>query len=170
MFPLPQHCTLPAHEKATLPLSLLPSLWPLPLRLPLPPPLPFPTPSPSLLPLPIAVAINHCCCGRCQPLQPPSLLRCCQPLPSTLPLPLAIAISVTIGQCSCHLHRPSLLPLPPAISECCCLGAARIVFNQLRQRMLTLFHFVWIVGNALIKVKRGRPTSALGSEWRASSR
>ncbi len=41
--------------------------------------------------------------------------------------------------------------MPLAISESCCLGAARIVFNQLKQRMLTLFYFVWTVGGALVK-------------------
>ncbi len=151
MLPLPQCCTLPAHEKATLPLSFWPLPWPSPLQLPLPSPLPLPTPSPSPLLLPIAVAVGYCCCSCCQPLLPPSLLRCHQPLPSPLPLPSDIAVSVTIGQCSCHLCRPSPSPLPLAISECCCLGAARIVFNQLKQRMLTLFYFVWTVGSALIK-------------------
>jgi hypothetical protein len=68
-----------------------------------------------------------------------------------IPLLLAIAVSVTIGHCSCHLHWPSLSPLPSAISESCCLGAARIVFDQLMQRMLTLFYFDWTVGGALIK-------------------
>ncbi len=38
-----------------------------------------------------------------------------------------------------------------AISEMCCLGMARIVFDQSKQRMLTLFYFVWTVGGALIK-------------------
>ncbi len=38
-----------------------------------------------------------------------------------------------------------------AISKSCCLGTARIVFNQMKQRMLTLFYFVWTVGGALIK-------------------
>ena len=153
--PLPQCCTLPAHEEATLPLSLSPSPWPLPLQSPLPSPSSLPTPSPSLLPLPIAVAIGHCRCGCRQPLPPPSLLHCCQPSPSPLPLPLpspsAIAVSVTVGHHSCHLHWPSLSPLPSAISESNCLGAARIVFNQLKQRMLTLFYFVQTVGGALIK-------------------
>ncbi len=41
--------------------------------------------------------------------------------------------------------------MPLAISESCCLGMARIVFNQLKQRMLTLFYFVRTVGGALIK-------------------
>jgi hypothetical protein len=98
-------------------------------------------------PLPSAI----CRCGCRQPLPPLSLLCCRQPLPSPLPLKLAIAISVTVGHCSCHLHWASLSPLPLAISKSCCLGAARIVFNQLKQRMLTIFYFVWTVGGALIK-------------------
>jgi hypothetical protein len=53
-----------------------------------------------------------------------------------LQLPLPLAITVT---------------MPLAISESCCLGAARIVFNQLKQRVLSLFYFVWTVGSALIK-------------------
>jgi hypothetical protein len=52
---------------------------------------------------------------------------------------LAIAISVTVGHHSCHLHWPSLSLLLSAISESCYLGTARIVFDQLKQRMLTLF-------------------------------
>jgi hypothetical protein len=51
-----------------------------------------------------------------------------------LPLPSAITIA-----------------MPLAISESCCLSVARIVFNQLKQRMLTLFYFVQTVGGALIK-------------------
>jgi hypothetical protein len=75
-----------------------------------------------------------------------------------LPLPLsllsAIAVSVTIGQHSHHLHRPSPLLLPSAIAENCCLGAASIVFEQFKQIILTLFYFVWTVGGALINVER----------------
>ncbi len=150
MLPLPQHCTLPAHEEATLPSSLSPSPWLLPLGLPLPSPLPSPTPSPLPSPSPIAVAVSHCCCGHHQSLPPPSLLRCCQPLPLSLPLPLAIAVSVTVGHCSCHLRQPSPLPSSLVISKSCCLGAGRIVFDQLKQRMLALFYFVRIVGGTLI--------------------
>ncbi len=40
-----------------------------------------------------------------------------------------------------------------AISESCCLGAAKIVLNQLKQRMLTLFYFVRTVGGALIEAR-----------------
>ncbi len=41
--------------------------------------------------------------------------------------------------------------MPSAISERCCLGAARIVFDQLKQRMLTLFYFFGTMGGVLIK-------------------
>ncbi len=179
ILPLPQCCTLPAHEVATLPLSLLPLLWPLPLQSPLlslspspspspslsPSPLPLPSPLPSLspllspllflLPLPIAVAvaIGRYCCGCHCPLPPPSLSRCHQPLPLPSPLPSAIAISITVGHCRCHLHQPSSLPSPLAIAKSCCLGAARILFKQLKQIMLTLFYFVQTVGSALIKAR-----------------
>ncbi len=153
MSPLPQHCTLPAHEEATLPLQWSPLPWLLPLQSPLPSPLPSLTllPLPLLSPIAVAVAISHCSCGHRQPSLPPSLLRCRQPSPLPFPLPLAIAISVTIGQRSCHLHRPSPSPSPSAISKSCCLCTARIVFKQLKQRMLTLFYFVRTVGGALIK-------------------
>ncbi len=151
MSPLPQCCTLPAHENITLPLYLLPSPWPSQLQSFLPAPSLPPTPSPSPLPLPIAVAIGRCRCGCRQPSLPLSLLRCHQPSLLPLPLPSAIAISVTVCHRSCHPCRPSPSPSPLAISESCCLGAARIVFDQLKQRMLTLFYFVWTVGGALIK-------------------
>ncbi len=153
MLPLPQRCTLPAHEEATILLSLLPSPWPLPLQslLPSPSPLLPPLLLLLLLPIAVAVAIGHCCCGR-HPLLPSlSLLRCRQPLPSPLPSPLAIAVSVTIGHCSCHLHWPSPLLSLSAIAKSCCLGAARIVLEHFKQIMLTLFNLVWTVGGALIK-------------------
>ncbi len=107
--------------------------------------------------------------------------RCRHNCPLPLPLPLAIAVVVTINHCRRHLcciaishcvavafavghcrlnHCwPSQLPLPLtitvamplAISESCCLGMTRIVFNQLKQRMLTLLYIVHTVGSALIK-------------------
>jgi hypothetical protein len=118
VLPLPQHCTLPAHEEATLPLSLSSLPWPLPLQSPLPSPLLLPTllPSPSLLPLPIAFAVGHCHCGLRKPLPPPSLLRHCQPLPSPLPLPSAIAVSIT---------QPSQLPSLLAITVTVAVGHFR---------------------------------------------
>ncbi len=96
------------------------------------------------LPLPsaiaVAVAIDHrrrplCCiavshCHCCRP--------CHQPLPSLLPSPSAIAVAISIGH---HCHRPW-----SAISKSCCLGAARIVFNQLKQRMLTSEDAIWDLG------------------------
>ncbi len=105
----------------------------------------------------ITIAIGHCRCGCHRPSPPPSLLRHRQPLPLPLqlpsPSPSAIVVSVTIGHRSCHIRWPSLSPLPSAISESCCLGAARIVFIQLKPRMLTLFYFVRTVGGALIKAR-----------------
>jgi hypothetical protein len=134
VLPLPQRCTTLAHEEATLPLSLLPLRGCLHCdcrrhlrhrrqlcchcrRC-------CPSPSPSAI----------CHCGLHRSLQLLSLLRCCQPSPLPLPSLSAIAISVTIGHRSCHLRWASPLPLPLAISESCCLGAARIVFNHLKQR------------------------------------
>ncbi len=146
MLPLPQCCTSPAHEEATFPLSLSPSPWLLPLRSPLPSLSLSPTPSPPPLPIAVAVAVGHCRCGCRQPLPPLPLLRCCQPLLLSSPLPSAITISVTVVHCSCHLHQASPLLSPSAISESCCLGAARIVFDQLKQRTLNLFYFVWTEG------------------------
>jgi hypothetical protein len=153
VLPLPQRCPLPAHEESTLPLSSSPSLWLLPLQLPSPSPLPLPTLLllPLPLPIPVTIAISHCHCGCCQPLLPPSLLHRRQPLPLPSPLLSAISISVTMGHHSFHLHWPSPLLLPLAISKSCCLGAARIVFKQFKQRILTLFNFVRTVGSALIK-------------------
>ncbi len=102
-------------------------------------------------PLPLPLVICHCGCHRPLPLL--SLLRCRQPSPLLLPLLSAIALSVTIGHCSCHLHRASPLPSLSAISKSCCPGAARIVFDQSKQRMLTLFYFVRTVGSALINAR-----------------
>ncbi len=112
------------------------------------------------------------CCCRCRH-------RCNCPL--LLPLPSAIAVAVAVNRCRHHLccvavshccrHRPCHRPLPSpspsplqlplplaitiamplAISESCCLSVAKNVFNQLKQRMLTLFYFVQTVGGALIK-------------------
>jgi hypothetical protein len=153
VLPLQKHCTLLAHEEATLPLSLSHLPWLLPLQLPSPAPLPLPTLWLLPLPLPIAVVVGHCHCSHHQPSPPPSLLCCRQPLPSLSPLPSAIAVSITNGHHSCHLHWPLPLPLPSTISESCCLGASRIVFNQWKQRMLTVFYFVRTVGGALIKAR-----------------
>ncbi len=133
MLPLPQCCTLPVHEEATLHLSLLPSPWPLPLQSPSPSPLPLSSLLPSLLMLPlpiaVAVAVGHCCCSHSCLSPPLTLLHCCQPSPSQLPSPSAIANSVTIGNRSHHLHWPSSLPLLSPIAKNCCLGVARIVFK-----------------------------------------
>ncbi len=174
---LPQHCTLPAHEVAILPLSLLPLPWPSPLQLPLPSPLLLPTtlPLPLLSPNAVVIAVGHCRCGCRQPSMPPSLLHCRQPLPLPLllPLPLAIAVSITVGHWSYHRHRPSPLPLP--LVKSCCLGTVRIVFDQLKQRMLTYFilfgHWVahWSKPDDWIGVEWQWPTPALGGERQALS-
>jgi hypothetical protein len=76
-----------------------------------------------------------------------------------LPSAIAVVVPLAIGHCRLHHHQPLQLPLPLAItiamplaiSESCCLGATRIVFDQLKQRMLTLFYLVWTVGGALIE-------------------
>jgi hypothetical protein len=108
-----------------------------------------------------AVAIAHSC--RC----------CCWPLPLRSPSTIAATISVVlpsaiadvntlaVGHCRLRHRRPSQLPsllaitvaMLLAISESCCLGVARIVFDQLKQRMLNLFYFVWTVGSALIEAR-----------------
>ncbi len=157
--PLPQRCTLPVHEEATLPLLLSSLPWPLPLQLSLPSllpstsTLPLPLLLPLLSPLPIAVtvAIGHYRCNCPCPLLLLSPLRCCQPSPLLSPLPSSIAISITVSHCSPHIHWPSPLPSPSAIAKSCCLGAARVVFEQLKQIMLTLFYFVLTLGSTLFK-------------------
>jgi hypothetical protein len=76
-----------------------------------------------------------------------------------LPSAAAVAVALAIGHCRLHHRQPSQLPspsaitiaMPSAISESCCLGVARIVFDQLKQRMLTLFYYVRTVGGALIE-------------------
>jgi hypothetical protein len=78
-----------------------------------------------------------------------------------LPSAIAVAIALAIGHCHLRHCWPLQLPSPSAItiamqlaiSESCCLGAARIVFNQLKQRMLTLFYFVPTMGGVLIKAR-----------------
>ncbi len=77
----------------------------------------------------------------------------------TLLSAIAVPVALAIGHCRLRHYWPSQLPLPStiivamplAISESCCLGTAKIVFNQLKQKMLTLFYFVQTVGGALIK-------------------
>jgi hypothetical protein len=91
------------------------------------------------------------------PLQLPSTIAAA--ISVALPSAIAVANALAIGHCRLRHRRPSQLPLPStitvampsAISESCFLGAARIVFNQLKQRMLPLFYFVCTVGGALIK-------------------
>jgi hypothetical protein len=107
----------------------------------------------------IAIAIAHCrcCCRRPLPLRSLSTIATA----ISIVLPSAITVTVALAINHCHLrHRwPSQLPLPSAITvtmplaivESCCLGPARIVFDQSKQRMLTLFYFVWTVGGVLIE-------------------
>jgi hypothetical protein len=91
------------------------------------------------------------------PLQSPSTIAAA--ISVVLPSAIAVTIALAVGHCRLHHHQPLQLPLPLAItitmplaiSESCCLGVARIVFNQLKQRMLTLFYFVCTVGGALIE-------------------
>jgi hypothetical protein len=80
-----------------------------------------------------------------------------------LPSATAVAVTLAIGHCHLHHRWPLQLPLlslslsaitaamPLAISESFCLGAAKIVFDQSKQRMLTLFHFIQTVGDILIE-------------------
>jgi hypothetical protein len=78
-----------------------------------------------------------------------------------LPSAIAVAVTLAVGHCRLRHRRPLQLPSPlaitiamlSAISKSCCLGVAKIVFNQLKQKMLTLFYFVQIVGGALIKTR-----------------
>ncbi len=77
-----------------------------------------------------------------------------------MPSAIAVAVALVFGHCHlCHC-QPSQLPsqlaitiaMTLAIDESCCLGVARIVFNQSKQKMLILFYFVRTVGSVLIKV------------------
>ncbi len=107
----------------------------------------------------IAVAVAHCCCHCPLPLLSTIVAAVSVALPSAITA--AIAIAPAVGHSRLHHCRPSQLPSPSAItiamllviSESCCLVAARIVFNQLKQRMLTLFYFVWTVGGTLIEAR-----------------
>jgi hypothetical protein len=106
----------------------------------------------------VTVAITHrrrCCRG---PLL--QLLRTIAAAISVaLPSAIAVKVTLAVGHCRlCHC-RPSQLPslsaitiaMPLAISESYCLGLARILFDQLKQRMLSLFYFVGTVGGVLIE-------------------
>ncbi len=93
----------------------------------------------------IAIAHRHRHCRRPLPLRSPSTIVSA----ISVMLPSAIAVTDALAVNHCHLrHRqPSQLPLLlaitiamlSAISKSCCLGVARNVFDQLKQRMLTLF-------------------------------
>ncbi len=107
----------------------------------------------------VAVAIAHCHrrCHQPLPLRSPSTIAAA--ISVTLPSAIVVAVALAVGHCRLR-HRWTLQLLLPfaitiamllAISKSCCLSAARIEFDQLKQRMLTLFYFVWTVGGALIK-------------------
>ncbi len=93
----------------------------------------------------IAITHRHCRCHQSLPLRLP--LTIAAAISVALPSAIAVAVALAVGHCRLHHRRPSQLPLPLAItiamplviSESCCLGTAKIVFNQLKQRMLTLF-------------------------------
>ncbi len=107
----------------------------------------------------IAIAHHHCRCHRPLPLR--SLSTIAAAISVALPSAITVTVALAIGHCRlCHrlplqLPLPSniTVPMPLANAESCCLGAARIVFNQSKQRMLTLFYFVWTVGGVLIKAR-----------------
>jgi hypothetical protein len=161
--PLPQCCTLPAHEEATLPCvsccdghccrcccrSHCNRGCPLCHRRHCRRRWQSPSPLPSAIA--ITVAADHRRCPlRCRR---PCHCNRCWPLP--LPLPLAIAFAVAIGHRRC----------------CCCLP---LPFEQFKQIMLTLFYLLWAVSGALIAAHESGgngcwPTPALGSKWRAIS-
>ncbi len=130
----------------------------------------------------VAVAIAHCryCCSQPLPLRLPSTIAAA--ISVAPPSAIVVTIALAISHCRCCHRWPLQLPLPSAItvpmllaiSESCCLGMARIVFNQLKQQMLTLFLFVCKVGGALIKagwLTRCRAATANTSvgRWAASS-
>jgi hypothetical protein len=103
----------------------------------------------------VAITHRHCRCRRPLPLRLPSTIAAAMSV--ALPSAIAVAVALAIGHCRLRHRCPSQLPsqlaitvaMPLAIS--CCLGSARIVFNQLKHRMLTSFYFVCTVGGALIK-------------------
>jgi hypothetical protein len=103
----------------------------------------------------IAIAVAHRRCHWPLPLRSPSTIAATVSiaLRSAIAIAIAVTIALAIGHCRLHHRRPSQLPSPLAITVTVTIGhfRARIVFDQLKQRMLTLFYFVWTVGGALIK-------------------
>jgi hypothetical protein len=104
----------------------------------------------------VAIAHRHCRCHG-PLLQLPWTIAAA--ISDALPSAIAVAVALAVGHCHLRHWWPSQLPslsaiivaMPLAISKSCCLGMARIVFDQLKQRMLTLFYFVGTVGHVLIK-------------------
>ncbi len=128
----------------------------------------------------VAVAIANCRhrCRRPLPLRSPSTIATA--ISVALPSAIAIIVALAIVHCrfhhhSCHLCWPSPLPSLLAIFESCCLGAARILFEQFKRRMLTLFYFIWTVGSALIKARwltrcRAMANTSIGLQAASSER
>jgi hypothetical protein len=130
----------------------------------------------------IAVAIAHCrhCCRG-------PLLRLLWTIAAAisvaLPSAIAVAIALAIGHCRLRHCWPSQLPSPSAItiamllaiSKSWCLGAARIVFDQSKQRILPYFILLgqwavyWSKPDHLPGVERQWPTPALGGKQQAVS-
>ncbi len=136
----------------------------------------------------VAVTITHCRyhCGQPLPLRSPSTIAAT--ITVALPSAIAVANALAVGHCRLRHCRPLQLPsplvitivMPLAISKSCCLGAARIVFDQLKQRMLTLYYCVWTVGG---KIDQSQMTDQVssgdgqhqcwtvsGKQWEASER
>ncbi len=113
----------------------------------------------STVAIAIAVAIAHRrhCCRWPLLLWSPSTIAAA--ISVALLSAITVAVALVVGHCRLPHRRPSQLPLqlaitvtmPSAIAKSCCLSAARIVFDQLKQRMLTLFCFVRTVGGILIE-------------------
>jgi hypothetical protein len=105
----------------------------------------------------VAIAIAHC--RRCHGPLLWLLWTIAAAISVELLSAIAVAIALAVGHCRLRHRQPSQLPLPLAItvamplaiSKSCCLGAARIVFNQSKQRMIILFYFVGTVGGVLIE-------------------
>jgi hypothetical protein len=105
----------------------------------------------------VAITHRHCCCRWPLRLRLPSAIAAT--ISVVMLSAIAVSVALSVGHCCLRHRRPLQLPLssaitgamPLAISESCYLGATRIVFNQLKQRMLTLFYFVRTLGGILIE-------------------
>jgi hypothetical protein len=94
----------------------------------------------------VAVAINHCrrclCCVAVSHRPHRRHHPCHRPLPS--PSLSAITVSISVGH---HRHHPRW-PFPRVVAL-----VRQELYLTNKQRMLTLFYFVWTVGGALIKAR-----------------